>query len=252
MTDHPLPVSIHHVSRWHFLLRRLHSLTGIVPVGVFVVAHLWTSSQALWGRARYDEAIRESQGVPYLVVLELLLLATLTFHAVYGVVLSLQARPNVVRYPFNRNWMYVAQRATGIVTFAFVAWHFSQTTLKKWQGELAPADFYPALCAELSSTYAGVPLAAWAYVLGIAASVFHLTNGLWGFGVSWGITVSQRSQRLSATVLGLVGLVVFLVGANTAIYFATGSRVAVLGAPREGSPVALDTCAAPFGAERRP
>jgi succinate dehydrogenase / fumarate reductase cytochrome b subunit len=66
-------------------------------------------------------------------------------------------------------------------------------------------------------------------VLGVAASVFHFTNGLWGFCFSWGVTVSRRAQRTSATVFGLLGVVLFLIGANTAIYFATGSRIAFSG-----------------------
>jgi len=91
-------------------------------------------------------------------------------------------------------------------------------------GKLAPDQFYPALCANMSSTIGPVPVVALIYVLGIAACTFHFANGLWGFCFSWGITVSRRSQQLAATVFGVVGVIIFLLGANTAIYFATGSR----------------------------
>ena len=53
---------------------------------------------------------------------------------------------------------------------------------------------------------------------------FHFANGLWGFCFSWGITVSRRSQQLAASAFGVVGVVVLLLGLNTVIYFATGSR----------------------------
>ncbi len=229
--------------RRRFLLKKLHSLSGVVPLGVFVVSHLMTQAQALWGQARYDEAVGASQKIPYLPIVEVLfVLLPLAFHGIYGVVLSLESRPNVGAYPYSRNWMYVAQRLSGIAALAFVVWHVSRYWLDKYKGELAPSDFYPALCADLSFSHAGVPIVALAYLLGIAATVFHLANGLWGFCVSWGITVSRRAQRISATAFGITGLVLFLFGGNTAIYFATGSRFAVFGIPEGSHAAVVRTC----------
>ena len=229
--------------RRRFLLKKLHSLSGVVPLGVFVVSHLMTQAQALWGQARYDEAVGASQKIPYLPMVEVLfVLLPLAFHGIYGVVLSFESRPNVGVYPYSRNWMYVAQRVSGIGAFAFIVWHVSKYWLDKYKGELAPADFYPALCADLSYSQAGVPIVALAYLLGIAATIFHLANGLWGFFVSWGITVSRRAQRISATVFGVIGLVLFLLGGNTAIYFATGSRFAVFGIPEGSHAAVVRTC----------
>lgn len=229
--------------RRRFILRKLHSLSGVVPLGVFVVLHLTTQAQALWGQARYDEAVGDLQKVPYLAIVEVaLVLLPLAFHALYGIVLSFESRPNVGTYPYSRNWMYLAQRVSGIAAFAFVVWHVPPYWLDKWRGELAPADFYPALCADLSSAHGGVPITALAYLLGIAATIFHFANGLWGFGVSWGITVSRRAQRFSATVFGIVGVLLFLLGGNTAIYFATGSRFAVFGIPEGSHAAVVKTC----------
>jgi succinate dehydrogenase / fumarate reductase cytochrome b subunit len=38
------------------------------------------------------------------------------------------------------------------------------------------------------------------YVIGIIAAVFHFSNGMWSFLVSWGITVGPRAQRISTFV----------------------------------------------------
>jgi succinate dehydrogenase/fumarate reductase cytochrome b subunit (b558 family) len=213
-------------SRRPFLLRKLHSLTGVVPVGGFLVFHLWTNAKALQGQQRFDEAVADINHMPYVGALEWgLILAPLLFHALYGVKLVLDGKPNVGSYTFTRNWMYTLQRVTGMLAFAFIIYHLYEYWGQKQLGKMTSEQFYPSLCANLSSTYKGIPLVAMVYVLGIAASVFHFANGLWGFCFSWGITVSRRSQRLAATAFGLVGLLVFLLGANTAIYFATGSRV---------------------------
>jgi succinate dehydrogenase / fumarate reductase, cytochrome b subunit len=78
------------------------------------------------------------------------------------------------------------------------------------------------LCEQMSSTMGGVPVIALVYILGIAACVYHFANGLWGFCFSWGITISKRSQQMAAWVFGVVGALVFFLGANTIIHFATG------------------------------
>lgn len=224
MSEATAAKSLFHKSRRPFLLRKLHSLTGALPVGGFLVFHLWTNAAALQGQARYDEAVAGISHMPYVRVLELvLIMAPLAFHAIYGVKLALEGRPNVGRYPFTRNWMYTMQRVTGLIAFAYIAFHLWEYWFQKLRGHMAAEEFYPRLCANLASTVGGVPVIALVYILGIAACVFHFANGLWAFCFSWGITISRRAQMMSATAFGVVGLVVFLLGANTAIYFATGA-----------------------------
>ena len=46
------------------------------------------------------------------------------------------------------------------------------------------------------------------YILGIVAVVFHLSNGLWSFAVTWGVIASKRAQRL-ATWASMIIFVVF-------------------------------------------
>ena len=53
--------------------------------------------------------------------------------------------------------------------------------------------------------------------IGIVATVFHFTNGLWNFCIRWGLTISARSQRLNSyfcwglfalfTLIGLATLI---------------------------------------------
>jgi succinate dehydrogenase/fumarate reductase cytochrome b subunit (b558 family) len=223
VSDHTAAKSLFDKSRRPFLLRKIHSLTGVVPVGGFLVFHLWTNANALQGQERFDEGVAAISHMPYLLLLEAGILLPLAFHALYGVKLALEGKPNVGAYTYSRNWMYTLQRVTGILAFAFIAFHLWEYWFQKVLGKMTAEQFYPALCANMSSTMKGVPVVALVYILGIAASVFHFANGLWGFCFSWGITVSKRSQQAAATVFGLLGIIIFLLGANTAIYFATDS-----------------------------
>jgi succinate dehydrogenase/fumarate reductase cytochrome b subunit len=37
------------LDRHYFLIRRLHSLSGVFPIGVFLFPHLLTNSSIVWG-----------------------------------------------------------------------------------------------------------------------------------------------------------------------------------------------------------
>ena len=216
-------------SRRGFWLRRLHSLSGVFPVGVFLLSHLWTNAKALEGRHAFDRAVRDINHLPFLPLIEIFgIFVPLAFHALYGVKLALDSRPNVGRYPYSKNWLYTLQRVTGLVAFVFIAWHLWEFRIAKLLGTMSADAFYPTLADHLSSTTAGIPIAAAAYLVGIAASVAHFANGLSTFAFGWGICVSKRSQRVFGAAVGVIGLFVFLVGADTALFFATGARFAGL------------------------
>ena len=212
-------------SRRSFLLRRLHSLSGIFPVGIFLVSHLFTNAKAQRGQAFFDRAVAEINHLPFLPLLEIFgIFIPLAFHALYGVKLAFEGRVNVGRYPYSRNVLYTLQRVTGLIAFAFIAWHLWEFRVPKLLGRMTADAFYPTLEAHLSSTYGGFPVLAAVYLVGIAASVVHFANGLFTFSFAWGFCVTRRSQRLFATAFGLLGVVVFVMGAETTLYFATGAQ----------------------------
>jgi succinate dehydrogenase/fumarate reductase cytochrome b subunit (b558 family) len=212
-------------SRRAFVLKKLHSLSGIVPVGVFVLEHLWTNSKALQGEEVFTQAVADIQALPYLPLIEIFgIFLPLAFHAIYGVVLALAAKPNVTVYRYARNWLYVLQRASGLVAFVFIGYHLYEYRIQKWLFGMRYGAFYGTLSAHLSSTAASVPWLALFYLVGILAVSFHFANGLWGVLFSWGVTVTRASQRRSAYACAALGVLVFVLGANTVLFFATGTR----------------------------
>lgn len=48
-----------------YLLRKLHSLSGIVPVGAFLAEHFWSNSSVLVSPEKYDAVSRELQTIPF-------------------------------------------------------------------------------------------------------------------------------------------------------------------------------------------
>lgn len=200
----------------HFYLRRLHSLTGVVPIGVFLIEHLWTNARVLQGREAFNRSVGRIQSLPLLGVIELLgIIAPLFYHAIYGLRIVAGGRVNVGRYPFLRNWLYVLQRVTGLVALGFIALHLWQYRVQKLLDRLAWQDFYYQLGVGLNR-----PVEFAVYVVGVTSVVFHFAHGLWLFGNSWGITASAQSMRRSAWLCTVLGTGLWLLSMDILFHFA--------------------------------
>src|SRR6185369_12967362 len=107
-----------------FLLRKLHQLTGIVPLGAFFFVHIYTNSTAMSGPKVFNDHVADIHDMPYLIFIEIFgIFLPLLFHSVYGILISTEAKPNVISYGFARNWFYLFQRITGIYLFFFLLFH---------------------------------------------------------------------------------------------------------------------------------
>jgi succinate dehydrogenase/fumarate reductase cytochrome b subunit (b558 family) len=227
-----------------YTVRKLFSLTGVIPTGAFIVVYLWISASAMRGRDAFEAAAEAWQRTPYAPLLEVLLLwAPLALHAGYGLKIMAEARPSLRRAPYTGHFMYILQRATAPVALALLCYHGYRFRWPSWFGRSSGDDSFTQMCAELSRTSGGVPWLAIFYLIGLAAIVFHLSHGLQGFCFSWGITTSRDAARRAAGLFGVFGVLLYVVGASTVIYFATGSRIALV-LERDGAGPPAITCEA--------
>src|ERR1700734_2837119 len=91
-----------------FVLRKLHSLLGIIPIGAFLMEHLLSNFEALKGPAAYAAQVKFLKSLPLVRVLEwVFIFLPLAFHALYGVYIALRGKSNVVYYPWAGYWMYM-------------------------------------------------------------------------------------------------------------------------------------------------
>jgi succinate dehydrogenase / fumarate reductase cytochrome b subunit len=56
-------------------------------------------------------------------------------------------------------------------------------------------------------------MSAW-YVVGVLASVFHLANGIWTMGITWGVWVSPAAQHRASLACGVFGVGLAVVGVS--------------------------------------
>ena len=203
------------MSQTSFWSRRIHSLTGVVPIGVFILEHFFSNSFSTQGASAYNNMVKNLSGLPYVLWLEIFVIfLPILFHAIYGTWIALQASPNAVRYPFIRNWMFVLQRVTGIFLFVFIALHVYETRYQAFLDESLKEEFFTHMKELLSSPfYFGL------YLAGILSAAFHFANGLWTFGIVWGITAGQNAQRLSSYACTGIGVAVAGMGVNSLMGF---------------------------------
>jgi len=200
--------------RHYFLLRRLHSLAGLLPVGVFLTFHLTINSTIVAGPEKFQTAVDgihllDKVGLLYAVEIVGIFLPLL-FHAALGVQIWLSSTPTAATYRFGGNVRYTLQRVTGVIALVFILFHLWQM---HWTGRPFGGGFFDPHDAPGSAARA---MAAWFYTplygIGILASVFHLANGIWTALITWGVTIGPKAQRTSGWVCTAFGLALGLVG----------------------------------------
>lgn len=204
-----------------FILRKLHQLSGIFPLGIFLLEHFYTNSKALTGPGAFNSAVRDLQSIPYILFLEIGgIFIPLIYHAVYGLVITMEARPNNLAYPYPRNWFYLIQRITGVVLFFFIIFHVLNFRFGMVPGlNTESVAHYPDKAfAIVAREFHMVPIFI-VYMVGIAATVWHFANGIWLFLVDWGVTIGERAQRLTGYACIAFGLLLLAVGINAAVAF---------------------------------
>ena len=202
-----------------FLLRKLHSLSGIVPIGGFLLFHLFENMKVGLSPEAYQESIRhlwELAPRPVFYAIEVfVLLVPILFHSIYGFWIWYTGESNASAYGYRRNWMYTLQRWSGLIAFVYMAIHVWQLRIMP-EGHLAldrptAADLTTFKEVANAITPVGYTLA---YLIGGVAASFHLGNGLFGFAYSWGLAVGRKAQQR----VELLGWGVFLALSGAVLY----------------------------------
>lgn len=192
-----------------FYIRRIHSILGIFPIGIFLCFHLMLNSAAIFGVDAWSMVIDGMRSVPMIVLAEIFIIALpILFHTIYGFYVVYLSDLPLLRYQYLRNWMFVLQRVTAVITTIFVVYHvifvriITDSTM----------DVMKAM-ADVLQTPIGFVLE----LIGVWAAIYHFTNGLFTFCITWGIFHGERIQKvvsvltmLLCAALCLLALIIFI------------------------------------------
>ncbi|MEO5936427.1 MAG: succinate dehydrogenase [Terriglobales bacterium] len=193
-----------------FFLRRLHSLSGIIPVGVFLVEHILISNAtAINGPTAYYNTVKFLVSLPLVFYVELFgIWLPILFHGVYGLFIWYRGKANLIHYPWEGNLMYSLQRWTGGIAFIYIVVHTYTMRFSGVDLPGLPAASFGKVQRELANNWM---LLFW--IVGLVTSCWHFAYGIWLFCAKWGITTGERARRrLLVACMGVFLLMVTVGG----------------------------------------
>lgn len=212
--------------RENYTLHKLHSLTGILPVGYYLVQHLALNSFTLAGPQYFNGVIHFFEGIPKHIFYPLkfgIIWGCLIFHAVYGIFIAARAEQNLTKpaYKYRENGYYTWQRVTGIIAFFFLCYHMASTSIRTTMaGSPEGIITYEVWADKLSAPVLGIPYFLFlVYVIGITTSAFHFSYGLWHFCIRWGITINEKAQLTMAKAAKASFVLISLLGIGALVGF---------------------------------
>ena len=112
------------------------------------------------------------------------------YHGIYGIWIWLRGKANVVYYPWAGNWMYVAQRYTGLIAFVYIGstWRRSGS----W-ASILPEN--PVRGLLQGAARASNPWMLAVYIIAMIAICWHFAYGVWLFAAKWGITPGETARK---------------------------------------------------------
>ncbi|MCC7338257.1 MAG: succinate dehydrogenase cytochrome b558 subunit [Pirellulaceae bacterium] len=208
-----------------FLIRRLHSLSGLIPVGAYMTVHLLVNASLLNGAGSFQHNVNQIHSLGKLLpaVEWLFIFLPILFHAIVGVWIIRTGKSNQDRYRYVSNWRYTLQRWTGVIAILFIffhvfhlhGWFHGEWWLKTVAEPLGMAQFRPYNAASTLATAMGsFGGFVWPvfYFVGIVSCVFHFANGVWTMGITWGVWTSAEGQLRASYICAAGGVLLLLVG----------------------------------------
>jgi succinate dehydrogenase / fumarate reductase cytochrome b subunit len=221
------PPSSQQLSFWarhDFLIRRLHSLSGLIPVGGYMVIHLLVNASVLESPNTFQKNVYQIHSLGSLlpVVEWTFIFIPILFHAIVGVVIVAGGLPNTGNYPFAANRRYTWQRITGMIAFVFIALHVFHMHgwfhNSYWVDRIVHPFGGGQFRAYNAVSTAGEALQNiwWVtfYLIGVLACVYHLANGIWTMGITWGVWISPAAQKRALNVCTIFGILLAIVGVS--------------------------------------
>ncbi len=172
-----------------FWLEKAFSLLGIVPIGIYVVCHLYNNMRSLQGAEGFNQHLLDSRALPLIVPMAVLVIwIPIAFHGIYGLVVMKRSRPNLGRFAFFENLKYTLQRLSGLGLLLFIPAHIYKTRIEP--GWLNSTLDFSHMAEGLHE-----PLTLTVYILGILGVAYHLANGIWQFSIGWGLTRTVQGMK---------------------------------------------------------
>ena len=213
--------------RHQFLILRLHSLSGLLPVGAYMCVHLATNASVLAGAGTFQDNVDKIHSLgPVLPLVEwMFIFLPIIFHALVGVLIIRSGLSNTSSYPLVGNVRYTLQRATAWIALFFIFYHVFQLHgwfhADWWHAKVAAPLGGGQFDADAATSSTALALKSVVvrifYAIGVLSCVYHLANGLWTMGITWGVWTTPAAQRRANYLCAAFGLLMAVVGLSALV-----------------------------------
>lgn len=171
------------------------------------------NSFSMKGATAFNNVVALIQSLPMLRLIELIFIAIpIAFHAFYGLWVVYLAKNNVLDYKYMKNWLFYLQRITAVITLIYVLYHTYTLTISS-------AIFGLEISFNTMTTVLSNPWILAFYITGLLSAVYHFTNGLATFLITWGVTVGPYSQKAATIISGLLFFSLSYLGIQSLLAF---------------------------------
>lgn len=193
-------------------LRKLHSFTGLFPLGAYLLFHAYEHLAVRVGRDAVLARLLNTTSWP-LEVAGILL--PMLVHAALGLYLarSPDAAPSYASAPFRS-----LQRVSGLVVVGFLGLHL----VGVWAPRVAADDRPGAAYAAMLDQVGTLPMAS-LYVLGVTAVCVHFGQGMAAIFSRYGVL--RLTPRGSRILGGAMALLLWLTFINELAAYASGAAL---------------------------
>jgi succinate dehydrogenase / fumarate reductase cytochrome b subunit len=125
------------------------------------------------------------------------------------------------------NRRYTWQRITGYIAFVFIfthvfhlhGWFHADWWLANVAEPLGMAQFRPYNAASSLANAMGSLGLVWPifYAIGVLACTYHLANGIWTAGITWGLWITPKSQKRASVACLAFGVLLGLAGLSSLV-----------------------------------
>lgn len=185
--------------------------------------HLTTNASLITGPETFQSAVFliHSPGALLPLIEWGAIFLPLLFHAGIGIWIAKTGRSNSSQYKFTANKRYSWQRWTGIIGLVYLFLHIMHlhggfhaewwldAIGKVGLGQFRPYNAGSSLVSAMNLGW-GVFWPA-IYLVGVLSLVYHLANGIWTAGITWGLWISPTAQKRATKVCVALGVVLTVI-----------------------------------------
>lgn len=194
------------------VVHRLQSFSGVLPLGTYLIYHLWENWAVMWGRGQWiDRVIWIDDHFGW--AMEIVFYMFLAVHVFLAVYAKADGDHPMLGSPGQRRM----QQVSGAASLMFLLYHVYHVWPWRSGPDSSIEDPYAALWSDLPE-----PDHLVIYLAGMTVVYFHFAHGISRAVVSWGLISTESALRVVRIAVSVVGIGLWGLTLQVIAHFVTG------------------------------